>query len=305
MRGELEGVLPPVSARSSGMRRRSRPQRPLTSSRRRRRSIGSITTTHLPEIVRVLRPAGPHRARLEHPRRSRPVDGAALRDHRQRVDPGVRRRPGARRERALRSGRDRGSRSSRCSTATVSSTSSSRGATSRSSRLPSASLSSTPSAAVRRDRRLGGRSARLRHRVLPRGTALGVELASMDGFDVVAVGVEQEGRVVEPRASELYCSRHPAGRCRDARPRCRRDGTRRPARVSRDEPTCTGPLGRLSPTRRGSRTARLVSFPERWDPERLEHGLVEPMLASASRTPIFTWSKTTRVQSQSKVMSRR
>ena len=85
-------------------------------------------------------------ARVELARRPRPVDGAPLGDHRQRVDPGVRRRPDPRRERALPLGRDQAlRRSSRSSTATGSATSSSRGATSRSSRPSTASPCSTPS----------------------------------------------------------------------------------------------------------------------------------------------------------------
>ena len=140
-------------------------------------------------------PEGPPRARLELPRRPRPVDGAPERDHRQRVDRGVgrRSRSSTRVGCSVRS-RRRSSRSCRRSTATGCSTSSSRAATREAPAAGAASRFSTRSAPLRRDGGGRRRAARVRHGVLPRRAAL-VELAT-DGLDVVAVGVQEERRVV-------------------------------------------------------------------------------------------------------------
>ena len=133
MRAELEAALPDVHAvagRAEAM--------PLPDSSADVGDVGAGVPLVRPRRCSARDrprppPEGPHRARLELPRRSRPVDGAPERDHRQRVDRGVRRRTrsSTRAGCSVRS-RRRSSRSSRRSIATGCSTSFSRAATSRS-----------------------------------------------------------------------------------------------------------------------------------------------------------------------------
>ena len=108
-----------------------------------------------------------------------------------------------------------------------------------------------------------GSSVRTRASTSARSIFVYTVLAAVDGLDVVAVGVEQERRVVEAARPRSCTARaRPARRCRDSPPRVPPRGKRPPRRASgATKPMWIGVFGSPGRPRRGSRTGRRARPP--------------------------------------------